>query len=247
MVDLAHLHPELRRRIEKTINDPRIKNIVTIVSGARTYAQQKRLYDLYLQGRGNLAANPDSHGINGRVGSKHQVQKDGWAYAVDFGLKVHTLANERLVEHVANEHGLVRTVPSEWWHFEIMAPGGRAHIYGTKVYGWGGKGKTPTLGHLENQVIERGDHGSEVEMIQLILIGAGLLAKGSDDGDFGRKTEAAVKKFQVNLGFRGRDVDGRWGPATSRRTDALLTWIAAMNRAKAAAARKKKAAAAKKR
>jgi Putative peptidoglycan binding domain len=34
------------------------------------------------------------------------------------------------------------------------------------------------------------------------------------DGVYGRKTEAAVRRFQVSAGFRGRDVDGKVGPKT---------------------------------
>lgn len=34
------------------------------------------------------------------------------------------------------------------------------------------------------------------------------------DGDFGPKTLAAVKQFQYNCGFRGKEIDGLVGPNT---------------------------------
>ena len=60
-VKIEGLHPRFIARLEAFFADPRIANRVAVVSGVRSYAQQKYLYDGYKSGkRGfNLAANPD--------------------------------------------------------------------------------------------------------------------------------------------------------------------------------------------
>ena len=57
-VRLDELHPRFKDRLEAFFNDPEIKGKVAVVSGVRTYWQQKYLYDGYKAGkRGfNLAA-----------------------------------------------------------------------------------------------------------------------------------------------------------------------------------------------
>jgi len=76
---------------------------LAIVSGFRTMRQQRRLYRLYLEGRGNLAARPGY--------SNHQS-----GIALDLntssGGVYHWLA------HHAHHFGFRRTVPSERWHWE---------------------------------------------------------------------------------------------------------------------------------
>ena len=74
-----------------------------IVSGFRTMTQQRYLYQLYREGRGNLAAVPGY--------SNHQS-----GHAIDFntsdGGVYGFLANH------AHSYGWRRTVPSEIWHWE---------------------------------------------------------------------------------------------------------------------------------
>ena len=67
-------------------------------------------------------------------------------------------------------------------------------------------GSFPTL--PSKQYLGKGDKGEQVKKLQRFLnwcIGAGL----SVDGDFGKKTKDAVKKFQKKYGL---DVDGKFGP-----------------------------------
>ena len=68
-VDCTLFHPEFVRRLHAMFADPRIKGRAKIVSGGRTYNQQKALYTKYKNGKGNLAANPDRRfgpkGLNG--------------------------------------------------------------------------------------------------------------------------------------------------------------------------------------
>lgn len=58
-------------------------------------------------------------------------------------------------------------------------------------------------------ILKRGSKGADVEALQRGLVSLGLLDK--IDGDFGPKTEAAVRKFQRSAGIA---VDGVAGPNT---------------------------------
>ena len=75
---------------------------LTPVSGFRTMEQQRYLYSLYLQGRGNLAARPGYSNHQGGI-------------AVD--ISTNSAVNNWLANHAA-AYGFRRTVPSEIWHFE---------------------------------------------------------------------------------------------------------------------------------
>jgi len=70
--------------------------------GYRNYAEQQWLYDLYLSGRGNLAAPPGE--------SNH-----GWGLSVDIK-NVGQRTYQWLVKH-ADEYGFANDVPSEKWHW----------------------------------------------------------------------------------------------------------------------------------
>lgn len=74
-----------------------------IVSGFRTMAQQRYLYNLYLSGRGNLAARPGY--------SNHQS-----GHALDLNTSAGGVSSW-LARH-GDEYGVRRTVPSEVWHWE---------------------------------------------------------------------------------------------------------------------------------
>ena len=76
---------------------------IHVVSGFRTMAQQRHLYSLYLQGRGNLAARPGY--------SNHQS-----GHALDLNTSA-----PGVYSYLANHgrtYGFRRTVPSEKWHWE---------------------------------------------------------------------------------------------------------------------------------
>jgi hypothetical protein len=200
----AHEHPELRARVDATLIAT--KGFATLVSSSRTFAQQAALFKKYKEGRGNLAADPNRiNKLTGRRGSNHQVQDDGHSYAVD--ISVRTVPNRKRLEAIANSKGLVRTVPSEYWHFELMASNGRAHRFGDHVEHFElGAGFDAFRGELD-----AGDAGPEVEHLQLLLIRAEVLAFGEDDGVFGNRTVAAVKLLQQRLGI---PETGRWDEVT---------------------------------
>ena len=90
---VEHIHPEFARRVNQAAKDPRIKGTFVVVSGERSYAAQKDLYERYVRWKrtkrgkkANMAANPDYKHSDGTVGSRHQVQRDGFAYALDFDI-----------------------------------------------------------------------------------------------------------------------------------------------------------------
>lgn len=77
------------------------------MSSYRTYAQQQYLYDLYLSGRGNLAAIPGT--------SNH-----GWGLAVDFA----TPQMRSIVDSIGAKYGWSKSwsdAPSEWWHIRYAS------------------------------------------------------------------------------------------------------------------------------
>ena len=79
---------------------------ITVVSGFRTMDQQRYLYNLYLAGRGNLAARPGYS--NHQSGLALDLNTSG------AGVYGWLAAN-------ASRYGFRRTVPSEAWHWERPA------------------------------------------------------------------------------------------------------------------------------
>lgn len=68
---------------------------------------------------------------------------------------------------------------------------------------------------------------------QTLLKAAGHYT-GKVDGIVGPLHREAVRAWQRQIGFTGKDVDGIWGPATQARTDDVMRWVAAVERAEAA-------------
>jgi hypothetical protein len=76
-------------------------------SSYRSYAEQVELYNLYLSGRGNLAARPGT--------SNH-----GWGLAVDLA----TTSMRSMVDRIGRKYGWAKDwsdAPSEWWHLKYRA------------------------------------------------------------------------------------------------------------------------------
>lgn len=78
---------------------------ISLTSGFRTMDQQRYLYNLYLSGRGNLAARPGY--------SNHQS-----GLALDLGRGP---GGQTWLDRNASRYGFRRTVPSEPWHWERPA------------------------------------------------------------------------------------------------------------------------------
>ena len=228
-VRLTELHPKFVERLEHFFNDPRIKNKVAIVSGCRTYAQQKELYRRYRAGTGNLAANPDRRfGPKGKYrGSWHLEQEDGFAYAVD--LRIIGKLSWATLHAVAKEYGIIKTVPSENWHMQSFG-----HV-GNGKYGWwpapameGKENKSLTRAKAPEKpkqpeakampLVKRGSRGAHVKVMQQKLTALGFRVsrnpkKPGIDGIAGSMTIAALKRFQKS---RGLKVDGYCGRNTWR-------------------------------
>lgn len=132
--ELAGVHPLLAYRVELLLADPALGDRYGVTSGARSVAQQRSLFNRYLRGEGNLAANPD-RAISTSAGfpyswtprgSWHMVQPDGFAHAVDLKRPWwHTRAKARSVVHpLLPKYGLKATVSSEWWHVQALTSSG---------------------------------------------------------------------------------------------------------------------------
>lgn len=130
--NVALLHPVLRARVAALCADPRVRGQLRVESAVRTYAEQVYLYGGWqkkLQGvpgyeHFNLAANPDraitpAYGLPRARGSWHMEQPDGWGYAVDFNFSALPHDVQAVLEDVAREYRLIRTVPSEPWHYQM--------------------------------------------------------------------------------------------------------------------------------
>ena len=105
-VDL--LHPQMVSRLEHFFDDGRIKDCVKVVSACRSLADQQRLYAKYLNGTGNLAANPERVLPGGWKGSWHMQQDDGYCHAVDFRI---VNSQSECVEHsVMDWPGVVKAI-----------------------------------------------------------------------------------------------------------------------------------------
>jgi hypothetical protein len=228
-VKIDGLHPRFIARLEAFFADPRIANRVAVVSGVRSYAQQKYLYDGYkARKRGfNLAANPDRKRSNGWQGSFHMAQPSygGFGYAVDLRITGKGITTGE-VKKIATQYGMHAPIRSEWWHF---VPGS---IVGNKFewlpYDASAEPPSPDpkdvlaevakfVEACKDTVLRRGDRGAVVEFLQTQLDKDGhrLTRQGKPgagiDGVFGKMTDQAVRQFQRDEGLA---VDGIVGPVT---------------------------------
>ena len=234
-VRLTELHPRMKLRLKKFHSDPKIKGKVVVSSGVRTYAQQKELYRRYKAGTfPNLVANPDRKFGGGFQGSWHMQQPNhpegSYGFAVDF--RIIGNVSTATVNQVAKNYGLVRTVPSEWWHHQSYG-----YRSDTKKYDWypapainkEDEVATNTIFKAEKNAIipnfelamkhtlRRGKRGKAVELLQALLASKGYrlssnpTLKTGIDGHFGGYTLRAVKQFQKKAGLV---VDGIVGPNT---------------------------------
>ena len=190
-------------RLQLFFDDGRMTDKVAVVSGCRSYAEQKRLYLKYRAGKGNLAANPDWKRPGGFFhGSFHQEQRDGYSYAVD--LRITGCVSRAEVTSVARRYGFRPTVKREWWHFQprnedewfpsTSFPDATVPI---QPMDWAGvlafiHGIEQSIGRCP---LLRGSRGVEVRVVQQRLNALDFWC-GKADGVFGRKTAGAVKQLQ---------------------------------------------------
>jgi hypothetical protein len=209
-IQLDLLHPRFVTRLEAFFADTRIKNRVAVSSGCRSYAAQLRLYRMYREGRGNLAANPDWKRPDGFFrGSFHQEQPDGFSYAVDLHQLARSISKPD-INKIAVTYGIVPTIQAkEWWHHQprngsgwFDAPalkGARSERHDApKVkMDWAGIAAAIHAQHQQvaRKPLVRGSRGNAVKTAQSRLGALGFDC-GPVDGIFGRKTAWAVKQLQ---------------------------------------------------
>lgn len=199
-------------RLDEFFRDRRVSGYVAVCSGCRSYAEQKRLYDKYRSGKGNLAANPDWKRPDGFFrGSFHQEQPDGYSYAVDFRIIKWGGPSKADITGIAREYGIRPTVKNrdgsikEWWHFQPRDGDGWFEVTGFQEDE--AKQKQPmdwaaliawhqAMGHsIAASPLRRGSRGPEVKVVQNRLNTLNFWC-GTADGVFGWKTKRAVKQFQ---------------------------------------------------
>ena len=235
-VNVDLLHPEMKDRLRKFFADPRIKGKVAVVSGVRTLAQQRYLYNGYKAGkRGfNLAANPDRKFGGGFQGSWHMQQPalGHYGYAVDFRIVGKGISTTQ-VNAIAKEYGIQKTVPSEWWHHQPGYVSGGKFVWFEASKIKGEKKITKAVEKPETavgkyiaactkQVLRRGSKGKAVELLQKLLVAQGYkLTRHKNrtgiDGDFGPATQRAVKRFQKDEGLVADGIVGKktWAELTA--------------------------------
>jgi len=229
------LHPTMKARLHAFLNeDSRIAGKVKIVSGVRSYADQKRLYDGWVQRKAgfNLAANPDRKFGKLFQGSWHMQQPfDGYGHAVDLRITGRGLSTVD-VARIAKDYGIKQTVlnPFEWWHFQWRDSNGifpapnmgdakteKPKQQKAKVDLKGVAAVIAKLGEqVQRQPLRRGSRNSAVKVTQQQLANKGFPC-GYPDGIFGRKTASAVRNFQRS---KGLVADAIVGPMTWK---ALMT------------------------
>ena len=159
-------------------------------SSYRPYADQLYFWNLYVSGRGNLAARPGT--------SNH-----GWGLAVD----VATPQMRSIVDKIGAKYGWAKRwsdAPSEWWHLK-WKPGKYAAVKNVKVdpvlkY----KSRGPSVVKLKKLLYDKGirDFSSTV---------TGKPNNNRYNPFFGKNTDKAVKRFQREHNL---PTDGVVGPKT---------------------------------
>tara|TARA_R110000823_G_scaffold95816_5_gene208889 strand:- start:626 stop:1450 length:825 start_codon:yes stop_codon:yes gene_type:complete len=233
-VRLKEIHPLMKKRLEAFFADPRIKEKIVVSSGCRTYSSQKELFRKYKAGTfPNVVADPDrKHGPGGKFqGSFHMAMPNapeglrGYAYAVDFRI-VGKISTSQ-VNKIAAEFGLVRTVPSEWWHHQAYGNlgGGKYGWYKPTSTTYKDDAKLKKAATIEPPaqppassmpLVKRGSRGAHVKVLQTKLSKLGFRVSKNPkysgiDGIAGSMTIAALKRFQKS---RSLTVDGLCGKNT---------------------------------
>lgn len=186
----AHIYEQTGVRIQVTGPD----------SAYRSYDRQVYYWNLYLSGRGNLAARPGT--------SNH-----GFGINVDVPMYVRTL-----IDKYGAQFGWSKSwsdAPTEWWHITYQTGHYSGKDPGPGYSGAGSRDRYPTL--------RRGRQGEAVKRAQKHLARWNLgITRPKVDGDFGKSTAKATRQFQVAHHLKPDGVIGRKTWAALRRKDHFL-------------------------
>lgn len=192
--DVGQLAEPLRSRIAQAIKDAPTGGLI-LVSGKRTDWQQWLLRHDRCPGR---ECDPGCKGspTTARPGRSNHRNISADIAAADMGGRDldWLIANER-------KYGLARTVPGEKWHFEVVGPAT------VPITPYGKPSKPPKwipfkAGDSDKSIFRAGGMDNEVSELQLRLSALSeswknpRLDPGAIDGDYGPKSQAAVKEFK---------------------------------------------------
>ncbi|HEY4610992.1 MAG TPA: peptidoglycan-binding domain-containing protein, partial [Ilumatobacteraceae bacterium] len=112
---------------------------------------------------------------------------------------------------------------SQWLHIErTWEAANRPDPLDQSAAATDAPGTDTTSGRFEGALptgpLRRGDKGADVARIQDFLRSAGFADFSVSDGEFGPRTDAAVRAAQTAFAAEGRytlAIDGIWGPATA--------------------------------
>jgi peptidoglycan hydrolase-like protein with peptidoglycan-binding domain len=142
----------------------------------------------------------------------------GWGCAVDaaldgYGSKARTVDQTfvQWARQAALANGWSWEVQSEPWHFRLVTA--------AAVPQAAAGGPPPTLQSAPSPTLQLKSSGGQVAALQFFCLKFKWGDPGSADGDFGPRTEAAVKAMQSALGVTA---DGQYGPKSAAALDAFL-------------------------
>ncbi len=221
-VNVSGFEPVFEDRLHCFFEDPRITGKAAILSGCRSTARQRQLYDGWVRRLPgfNLAANPDRIFGGGKWrGSWHMQQPDGFCYAVDLRRKKNLLLQWKIsweeLTSVASEYGLRATVPGEAWHFQhrnssSIFPSRKVPEDGVRP--WPRRPPGRPLLKKRLSVTNRRNSVDHVKWLQSQI----LFLRA--DGVFGKRSQRKVMDLQSIWGLTP---DGIVGPATWDLLDSL--------------------------
>jgi hypothetical protein len=156
-----------------------------------------------------------------------------YGYAVDFRIiKWGGGMSTNKVNAVAKKYGIQKTVPSEWWHHQPGYVSGGKFVWFDAPALSGEKKITKAVSEPENAVtkyikdcskvvLRKGAKGKVVELLQKLLVSQGYKltwhkTRSGIDGDFGRMTDRAVRRFQKDEGLVADGIVGKntWAALT---------------------------------
>lgn len=141
--------------------------------------------------------------------SKHDLRDGDLCFKVKDGKAHHVgiYVNGKIIEAKGRAYGVVSSSVSSSWN-----------AFGRLNIKWDDEPK----GYVLTRVLKKGCKGDDVKAWQEALIKKGYrlqnwkgtLKNNGADGDFGDITDGRTRTFQIDVGFTGKDVDGKVGKKT---------------------------------